>query len=1207
MTSTIPGITVKNDSVMLGHGSRPWLAAGGFLFLPTLERHITVGVAAVGYSFGRPQASSLHHNNNPTSSPSAVAAAGTPPTAAPSKRKSFDHGPESMPYTSPPPSSASYTTPAGPVETASNPSALVRPGVAAVDSHGGTAAIPRTNVRRKTSTDITHVPVRPDALVHEQTAHTAEDGDAPLRDRPTANNNHTWLRRRSPRPLSSNPSPTSSPGLNAPSLTFSSGSAVPMLREGPAHLPLAPNKLVKRTSSLHTPSRKASMPIVGRSSKVPTLRRPATSHQRSATIQQQSLFGSLKEFEEGALPSTAPVSQRTSFMPTEISDRWQFYFDPKFATKPNDVQHFRRDSNSFRMLDAKRIHPSTLDQPTLVKSSEISSSPVDELASLTLGDRSDTFVFGSSRPTTPLGFGPRSRPAVSEGSKEAEPTSTTSSRRSFSISDMIGGSRPSWMHRTPSMRTKRPVPGGSAPAAQRYTSMPMSAERKPVPSSLGPRKSSRRNITDPAIFQDVKRSSSPAATQLAPPSPLPPIRRLSSFNPDIPREMSSPVVSTPGTPLQPEAEERLGSKSSGRSQPLAEGSRNHRVSLVSPSDRASTLVDSDNDFGGSPGADEEELDFQSETVFDSLRTRATSSSSGVLGPRIETIFDESPPLDKASKGSDRTLQIYPSAVKSISPETEENRNGLLIDNGMTRQNGHLKNPDPVINPTKRVWGEQDAENVNPPWLVADDEEDDDWDRDEAVEVANRLSSPQSFRALTQFSPSSDDAFRKSSSSGQQSNGHADKEALRNIFHWSEQASHESLVQDEADSRPRTVHGKHSRTNGRRRPSALHVRRQSISVVADPKSQLESDPAASRFATWGFGSKGPSEDWNEDFDFDLGGDQEDGKLQAGADAKFAMVVPQAIRERQASVIGHLCHIKEFALLVEDLKRLRVLASSKGIVQGSSTQLWKEADGIIDLASVENDSESITRARSPPASPTTSREAASQRSPAAETPNAHVRSPSGFSSDSPVPEPVETPIPGRKRRKSILGIDDDIFGGAPNTPTLPTEAPSKFSTPTKVESVPNDTPPAPGASAVARSVIESIHQRRTTSDPLLSTSPLSGPQHKTQFDTTTLRDLVAHVSVLCRKLAEVVRHADEESTSPHSSTHSHGGSRSPQLSPAPSLSQILAESVASSPSFGGSGRLPRSKSSNNTVSAVSVSGGSGEGNELGGGHLPMMAVV
>jgi Septation protein etd1 len=67
-----------------------------------------------------------------------------------------------------------------------------------------------------------------------------------------------------------------------------------------------------------------------------------------------------------------------------------------------------------------------------------------------------------------------------------------------------------------------------------------------------------------------------------------------------------------------------------------------RASL-SPSDPASTTFSSDNERVFSSG-DEDSLEFQSDTAYDSVATRATmSSNSGLPGLEIERLFDETPP------------------------------------------------------------------------------------------------------------------------------------------------------------------------------------------------------------------------------------------------------------------------------------------------------------------------------------------------------------------------------------------------------------------------------------------------------------------------------------------------------------------------------------------------------------------------------------
>jgi hypothetical protein len=85
----------------------------------------------------------------------------------------------------------------------------------------------------------------------------------------------SWIRRLSTIQVSSQGSPRSSVGPDSPSVTFSHGSEAPILQRTSSPVPLPPNKLVKRKTSIRlsigdTPSRSSSRPHV------PTLRRPAT-------------------------------------------------------------------------------------------------------------------------------------------------------------------------------------------------------------------------------------------------------------------------------------------------------------------------------------------------------------------------------------------------------------------------------------------------------------------------------------------------------------------------------------------------------------------------------------------------------------------------------------------------------------------------------------------------------------------------------------------------------------------------------------------------------------------------------------------------------------------------------------------------------------------------------------------------------------------
>ncbi|KAI9885140.1 MAG: hypothetical protein M1823_003070 [Watsoniomyces obsoletus] len=362
----------------------------------------------------------------------------------------------------------------------------------------------------------------------------------------------------------------------------------------------------------------------------------------------------------------------------------------------------------------------------------------------------------------------------------------------------------------------------------------------------------------------------------------------------------------------------------------------------------------------------------------------------------------------------------------------------------------------------------------------------------------------------------------------------------------------------------------------------------------------------------------SEDWNEDFVFEARPDDDDdgfdfgdaftegaGDRRGGCHGAVSLpergryvIVPQAIKERQANVHGDLGQVKDFALLVEELKRLRIVAQARGMVEGPSAELWSEADDIIDLASSNHDhhhhdyhdgnnggyaGHSSMPTLPPPQSPS---------------------SPGwGWGLDpfeeepSPVALAAAAAGPWRKRRKSVLSLDEEFYSspgtmGASNgtshqqqsrdrppdegdgsgnssgndmssngnttnssaytinsgsngsnsngtyssngssTPTTTTTSHHRSSP--SLSRMPSRSSRHESSPSVARTVIETIHQRRTgvsslaeNNSPSTPTAPPPPPPKKMPFDSTTLRELVAHVRLLSRRLAELVRGAEKES--------------------------------------------------------------------------------
>ena len=608
----------------------------------------------------------------------------------------------------------------------------------------------------------------------------------------------------------------------------------------------------------------------------------------------------------------------------------------------------------------------------------------------------------------------------------------------------------------------------------------------------------------------------------------------------------------------------------------ASNSKAPRTSEVA--DRASTLIGSDNETRGFASGDEDDMDFQSETVFDSLRSGATGSVRSHSAP-LESMFDESPP---SLNGRPKSKRLSIHELLQNGGFQEENSRIVEEDEGMStpvkgaRSSQEESFQTPVRATTKA--SNEALPSSSTSFCLAtkdfgrlsldDEDEDEDWTRDDDnLDISNQLSPPSgslnSRRVSANFRAALADLTHSGSANGNLAPGA--ERPKSNLFDWSEPSSAEKTDYMGNSPRPKTAHvkqiadGRGGRTIGRRGPSALHIRSQSVPVVPDLASQRDHSKLAPKFGTWGLGAKGVSEDWDNDFEFE---NDEAHELNDG-DSRMetsGMLVPPAIQASQANVVGHVGQIREVCLLVEDLRRLRLLAREKDLLNGTSAPLWKEAEGIIALAVPDDEDLALSPPHSP-ASITFDQEVSDQNfhelGPDAEdvsTPDApfevlnrHGR-PTGFVYDG-----------STVRRRSVFSPDDDIFGAGINNPPsrdllrLPSASPRHSSMKTSAE--------------VARSVMETMHQHRSTSDPLLP-NVAGQSSNKMPFDTTSLRDLVHRASVLSRALADVIRKAD-------------GNSQSPEISPhresSPAFTRVFTDPMASPPKH-----VPRSHSNNSMVS-------------------------
>jgi hypothetical protein len=543
------------------------------------------------------------------------------------------------------------------------------------------------------------------------------------------------------------------------------------------------------------------------------------------------------------------------------------------------------------------------------------------------------------------------------------------------------------------------------------------------------------------------------------------------------------------------------------------------ATLASNAKRQSRLSAATSEMTSGYGSDSENIslddastDYQSD-AFDSFPTRTTTttrSSSGKRGPPIETIFDESPPT--FSSGRSTKLRDLLSTSSFPSSDSDPYRYSTIEEeDSIATPKRSLAGKSLNSSPSARN-GSHNAFTLSPP-LVREmpDPDDIDWDAEDEPEfsssppeTARRVSrSPDvpAYRIETSLPlrlavPSRQQSSHSSSSTPRRSGVGHDRAT---IFDWAE--IQPSPSHNNSPPRPKTVHGKKdpesrgSRPPGRRLPSGMHARSHSVPVAPDVDGKRIST-VATKFGTWGVGSKGVTEDWNEDFDFEdtlpelPSAILEDRRIDSG----HAMFIPKSIQEQQDNVVANISLLREWGLLIEELKDLRMRAAGLGMLAGRHAEAWGEVDAMIDLADQESHEKTLEPRRSPPSSP-------------------------GFD-DTAFDEPMrEAAQSARARGRSIrspqppmLGDDDSIaVFDEPQTP-------SRSIT----------TRPRKDSEAVARSVIEALQNKRAVSDP--ASLQAQKPVKKVPFDTATLRHIVPYVNGVKRKIKEVLREAEGLYSSP-----------------------------------------------------------------------------
>ena len=945
------------------------------------------------------------------------------------------------------------------------------------------------------------------------------------------------------------------------------------------------NKLVKRAASHRALQSSHGSLQTSSKSQLPTLRRPATSHQRSETFQSQ-YFHDVKEYEESASISHKEALDQNSSMEDNPTHVFYPLFRPRPPKVPKDTSR-KRDSigglnsnrGSIRCISAMEE-----DLPTLLMAGSIYPIPSEEgVQGLTtpLDHRSSLIDLHTPSPLSTQAFAQ----STSSYNYEQKP------RNSFAISDIFSSPSPStWkLARSGSLRRKKETGNGNVKRRVSSAPLPSKGRRLERKGYSGLKPDLRTNASLDAIDGSLRdRQSSIIDSRMRnPSSPIPPLDRLSAFEVDLAdTTLSCPTSPQLKTPPSPQfLTSPITTTLSNGPKRIPSTGKSYRPSGVY-SDRGSTLVGSDNENSRFSGGDGDETDYRSDTIYDSIRTGATGSShSGVRGPRIDTVFDAIPPpelLKQNLVALQNSLLSDPVAhLKQQSNFIAEEEESIhtpikfrhsLEDNFPTPAEdtyGNYSSPKlpsplpPAYFLSKRSQDGNTREKdsrIDGIW-ASDEAENSSWDDEGEVE---ELHSDHRMDSLL-------GSGRKVKSGVEEQIvpdvplSHQDR-PKSNIFEWSERSHIDREAQQGSSPRPKTVHGKQdtergSRSAGRRGPSALHLRSQSVPLPPDGSTHRGIN-STSKLDAWLLGNKGVSEEWDGDFEFeesepasDLRSDSEALKQPTGSGV---IVVPQAILERQASVHGQFGQVKELTSLVEELKRLRHQANAQGILGGQSAELWKEAEGIINLATLDDEEHDFLVPRSP-------------------------HSP-GLDAD---PFEDESPSSQRQRRSGLSLPNDSTTTKYDHTISPP--APSHLS-PTGSKSGTPAGRPRKESVATAKSVLENIHHHRSSHSPPLTNT--RSPQKKLPFDTTSLRDLVTRAGVVTRALKEIVRRAQNAPQTPE---------RYPDFPPDPPFSQMFHQPTGS-PVMNKSPRMVKNSSSNSFLGG-SISANDNDIN----GRMKMMTVV
>ena len=882
------------------------------------------------------------------------------------------------------------------------------------------------------------------------------------------------------------------------------------------------NKLVKRSTSqrvLHSGSFGGSP--FGTPSSTSTFRRPATSHQRSEHQRYQNLQ---RDFANSSRLLETSYEQdhglESSLVETSTpNSACKPFFVSKIVTHNRDTSPKGELGLKSPALDSIRCVVRSKAVPILVSASSIQSRP------------------------------------RSSFQNEVRPEQKYRSRNSFSLGGFLPSASPTWRIGR-SGNTKKGKSSQSSTMGHRVVSAPLQG------SPNAPGKKVPEEFVDGGGTLHKQRSRNVS-------SPLPSLRPLSNFDINLPDDdpslPNSPRLNQPSSPF---SQASPFSSSPSNILGLVSGRLRypHRESRV-PSDQDSTTFGSENEHSRVFSIDGDDTDGRSETVYDSIRTGGTGSShSGARGQRIENIFGDVTPPDLAKHNLSAlqeqlsgVVMSRPSELDSFIAEEEESvKTPQPHSNTFTHSTPH-----PSLETGTPAAEEKAAREVFDEWSLEDRESEDDLWSTEDVEVPPAHAATSTQRRFLLSSRVGDASI--------QANLKNSERPKSNIFEWSERQPTEKDSQTGSSPRPRTAHARQllergGRSSGRwTTNSGQHLRSQSVPLPPEKPNQRFN--ALPKLEGWMLGGKPVSEEWDNDFVFDessitAGSESNGEKAKAQSHTSSGVVVPRSIMERQATVHGQFGQVKELTLLVEELRRLHHSAQSYGILNGQASELWKEAEGIIDLASLDDDEPTYFASHSPKSA------SFDFESFEEELPSLHQRK-------------VSTTTPPRAEAQ---------HSQSNNVSNQPVSQSSPAGT-NKLDTSSNRT--RSDSVAKAKHVLENIHQHRTILEPK-SNASATVPK-KLPFDTTSLRDLVTRAGVVTRALKEIIRRIEDPGNA--ASTPE----KRPGTPPDPLFSHIFQQSSSPS-STKRSPRMPTMKGNGNLMNSSMTA----NDNELNA-HVKIMTVV